>query len=145
MPKSPGMRVAAVFAGIPLATAVPAWADASLNGTYDLAWSDGDRSTWVITSTCANPNSCVAHIASDSTNALSRWNGEAQLANGRWTMVIDKPEGALCKDGSRAPIRNTYSWDVSTLSGTLVASAGPICGESVPTSSSFTFTMSRVD
>jgi hypothetical protein len=60
-------------------------------------------------------------------------------------MVIDKPEGALCKDGSRAPIRNTYSWDVSTPSGTLVASAGPICGESVPTSSTLTFTMSRVD
>jgi hypothetical protein len=138
------MRVAAVFAGIPLATAVPAWADASLNGTYYLVWNDGDQSTWVITSTCDSPDSCVAHIASGSSNGGSTVGGEAQLANGRWSMAIDKPDGAACADGSRAPQHNEYSWDAATLSGTLVASAGPICGERAPKSATFTFTMSKV-
>ena len=145
MPKRSGMRAAAAaIAGIAIATAAPAWADGSLNGTYDLAWNDGDQSTWVVTSTCTNPNSCVAHIVSDSPDDLSRWEGDAQMANGRWTMVIDKAEGALCRDGSRAPTRNAYSWDGSTLSGTLVVNAGAICGETVPASSTYTFTMSKV-
>lgn len=145
MDKSPRVLVAAVLAGVAMATAVPAWAEGSFNGTYDLAWNDGDRSTWAITSTCSNPNSCVAHIVSDSGDELSRWAGEANMANGRWSMVIDKTEGALCKDGSRVPTRNTYSWDASTLSGTLLISAGPICGETAPMSMTYTFTMSKVD
>ena len=143
MPNIRGLYAAAVFAGIAVAAAVPAWADPSLNGTYNLAWNDGDQSTWVITSTCNTTSSCVAHVASGSSNDGSTVNGEAHLANGRWSMVIDKPDGAECYDGSRAPQHNEYSWDASTLSGTLVVSAGAICGAG-PQSATYMFTMSKV-
>ena len=135
---------ATFFVGVTLAAAVPAWADVSLNGTYNLAWNDGDQSTWVITSTCDTASSCVAHVASGSSNGGSTVNGEAQLANGQWRMTIDKPDGAQCNDGSRAPQHNEYSWDASTLSGTLVVSVGAICSQGAPSSASYTFTMSKV-
>ena len=144
MPHIRGLSAAVVFASVAVAAAVPAWADESLNGTYNLAWNDGDQSTWVITSTCDTASSCVAHVASDSSNGLSTWNGEARLVNGLWGMAIDKPEGALCKDGSRAPTHNEYSWDASTLSGTLVVSSGAICGGGPQTADPYTFTMSKV-
>ena len=138
-----GLSAAVVFASVAVAAAVPAWADAALNGTYNLAWNDGDQSVWVITSTCDTPSSCVAHVASDSSNGLSTWNGAARLANGLWSMAIDKPEGWLCNDGSKAPAHNEYSWDASTLSGTLAVNTGAICGVG-PQTQTFTFTMSKV-
>ena len=138
-----GLSAAVVFASVAVAAAVPAWADESLNGTYNLAWNDGDQSTWVITSTCDTTSSCVAQVASGSSNRGSTVNGEAQLANGRWSMAIDKPDSAECNDGSRAPQHNEYSWDASTLSGTLAVNTGAICGVG-PQTQTFTFTMSKV-
>ena len=129
--------------GLALAVACPAWADEALNGTYNLAWSDGDTSTWMITSTCNSPDSCVGHV-STSQGAIggSTGSGDAQSLNGRWTMTIDNSDGVMCRDGTRAPSHNEYSWAASTLSGTLVKSWGAICG-GAPGSRTFTFTMTK--
>jgi hypothetical protein len=139
-----GWTAVAIFTGgLSLGVASPAWADEALNGTYHLAWSDGDASTWVITSTCSSAYSCGAHVSTTQGSiAGSPGSGDAQLRNGQWTMTIDNSDGVMCRDGTRAPSHNEYSWSASNLSGTLVKSWGAICGDA-PGSSTYTFTMTK--
>ena len=115
--------------------------DQGLNGTYTLQRSDGYLSMWLITSTCGSADSCVADVhtfpigVGDSTGY-----GKAQLRNGQWTMTINKSDGHMCRDKTRAPSHDEYSWSSSTLSGTLVESWGAVCGDA-PDSSPYTFTL----
>ena len=141
---SKGVAAVAIFTGsLPLGFASPARADEALNGTYNLAWNDGDASTWVITSTCSSADSCVARVSTTQGGiGGSRGSGDAQLSNGQWTMTIDNPDGVECADGTRAPSHNEYSWAASTLSGTLVKSWGAVCGDA-PGSRTFTFNMTK--
>ena len=61
---SKGVAAVAIFTGgLALGVASPAWGDDALNGTYNLVWSDGDASTWVITSTCSSADLCVGHVS----------------------------------------------------------------------------------
>jgi hypothetical protein len=141
---SKGVAAVAILTGsLALGFASPAWADEALNGTYNLAWNDGDASTWVITSTCSSADACVARVSTTQGRiGGSTVSGDAQSRNGQWTMTIDKPDGALCADGTRAPSHYEYSWSASTLSGTLVESWGAVCGRA-PGSHTFTFTMTK--
>ena len=141
---SKGVAAVAIFTGsLALGFASPAWADEALNGTYNLVWSDGDASTWVITSTCSSADLCVGHVSTTQGSiGGSTGSGDAQLRNGQWTMTIDNSDGVMCRDGTRAPSHNEYSWAASTLSGTLVKSWGAICGNA-PGSRTYTFTMTK--
>ncbi len=50
------------------------------------------------------------------------WYAEAHLANGRWTLAVDVPEGLRCGNvyyGPVIPTHDVYSWDAVTLAGTL--------------------------
>ena len=102
---SKGVAAVTVFTGgLALGVASPAWADEALNGTYNLMWSDGDASTWVITSTCSSADSCVRHVSTtEGSIGGSTGSGNAQLRNGQWTMTIDNSDGVMCPDGTRAP------------------------------------------
>ena len=136
--------MAACTGSLALAFASPAWADEGLDGTYNLTWSDGDASTWVITSTCSSADSCVARVSSGQGRiGGSTVSGDARLSNGQWTLTLDKPDGIECSDGTRAPTHNEYSWAASTLSGTLVESWGAVCGDAAPGSQTFTFNMTK--
>ncbi|WP_448499946.1 hypothetical protein [Mycobacterium syngnathidarum] len=58
------------------------------------------------------------------------YRGTAALANGQYTLVADVPDGLRCGDvyyGLVLPTRDVYTWDASTLSGTLQSSFDTGC------------------
>ncbi|MGV0698869.1 hypothetical protein [Mycolicibacter sinensis] len=57
------------------------------------------------------------------------YSGDAHLADGRYTLTVDIPDGLRCGNvyyGPVVPTRDIYSWDATTLQGTLTSS--PISG-----------------
>jgi len=58
------------------------------------------------------------------------YQGDAQLHDGRLTLTVDVPDGLRCGDiyyGPVIPTRDIYSWDASTMSGTLSSSFATGC------------------
>ncbi|WP_299563419.1 hypothetical protein [uncultured Mycolicibacterium sp.] len=56
--------------------------------------------------------------------------GEAHLVDGRYTMVVDVPDGLRCGNvyyGPVIPTRDEYTWDAVTLEGTLTSSFAVGC------------------
>ena len=118
------LTAAGVFAGIAVLSASPAWADDTLNGTYDVIATSGPVTTWVITP-CG---SGCSHVAES-----DDWSADATFANGPWLWSVDAPDGALCPDGSRAPDTEHYSVDAASLTGTVRTTLGPgTCGLAAP-------------
>jgi hypothetical protein len=55
------------------------------------------------------------------------WNADAHLANGRYTMVVDVPDGVRCTV-SFLPSHDTYSWDMVSLQGSVDSVFDAGCG-----------------
>ncbi len=56
--------------------------------------------------------------------------GQAHLADGRYTMTVDVPDGLRCGNVYYGPIvatRDVYSWDAVTMQGTLTSSFAAGC------------------
>ncbi|MFL0275584.1 hypothetical protein [Mycobacterium sp. SMC-19] len=59
------------------------------------------------------------------------YSGEAHLADGRYTLTLDIPDGLRCGNiyyGPVIPTRDEYSWDATTLQGTLTSAFAAGCG-----------------
>jgi hypothetical protein len=98
----------------PIATAQPE--DGSLNGRY-IATSNGDwaqtndqfrtetsvRSTWTISSTCANPTDCTGTMASD-----LGWTADIYQKSGMWYVRHPIPGWQPCPDGTAADGLQTF-------------------------------------
>jgi hypothetical protein len=53
------------------------------------------------------------------------YEGDLQLDNGRYVLAVDVPDGLRCGDvyyGPTIPTHDVYSWDATTLAGTLESS-----------------------
>ncbi len=58
------------------------------------------------------------------------YSGDAQLADGRYTLTVDVPDGLRCGNvyyGPVIPTHDVYSWDAVTRSGTLSSSFAAGC------------------
>lgn len=100
-------------------------------GNYEMRISGRyDFHTWVwAISSC--PGSCVV------VNAIPRpvakayeYAGTAQLADGRYTLTVDVPDGLRCGDvyyGPIVPTHDVYSWDATTLTGSVESSFATGC------------------
>ncbi|MCV7359708.1 hypothetical protein [Mycolicibacterium fluoranthenivorans] len=58
------------------------------------------------------------------------YSGDAHLVDGRYTLVVDVPDGLRCGNvyyGPVVPTRDVYSWDAVTRSGTLSSSFAAGC------------------
>ena len=136
---SRGLTAAAIAAGVALGLASLAWAD-DFSGTYSLSISGapGAPTSWIANSTCPASGGCVAHITSS-----TGWSGDAQLAGGRWTMTVDRPDGQSCPDGTRHSELQTWSWDAAALTGQVsgVSKDPAACSQGPP--NSFTLTKAR--
>jgi hypothetical protein len=53
-----------------------------------------------------------------SDGAIRSYDGNAQLANGRYTMTVDIPDGVRCVVYF-LPSHDTYTWDAVTLAGSV--------------------------
>jgi hypothetical protein len=111
----------------------------NIEGRYDFH-------TWLWTiSAC--PDSCVTVSAIPRPVAKAfNYRGDAHLANGRYTLAIDVPDGVRCGDvyyGPTIPTHDIYSWDASTLAGSLDSSFDTGCDGAPGGTFSYPFTLSR--
>jgi hypothetical protein len=70
------------------------------------------------------------------------WDGDAHLANGRYTMVVDVPDGVRCIVYF-LPSHDTYSWDAATLAGSVDSTFNAGCGGAPGGSASWPFSLVR--
>jgi hypothetical protein len=75
------------------------------------------------------------------------YEGDAQLANGRYTMTVDVPDGLRGGDiyyGPTIPTHDVYSWDAATLVGSVDSSFAAGCGGEPGGTYTYPFTLSRM-
>jgi hypothetical protein len=78
---------------------------------------------------CRDPSPDCVHVQAipRPNGQAAPWNGDAHLANGRYTMVIDVPDGVRCTVYF-LPSHDTYSWDEATLNGSVDSTFDAGCG-----------------
>jgi len=75
------------------------------------------------------------------------YDGAAQLADGHYTLIVDVPDGLRCGDvyyGPTVPTHDTYSWDGTTLAGSLTSSFAAGCDGAPAGTNTYPFTLSRM-
>ena len=75
------------------------------------------------------------------------YHGDAQLAEGRYTLTVDVPDGLRCGDiyyGPTIPTHDTYSWDSTTLAGSLESSFATGCDGAPAGTYTYPFTLVRM-
>lgn len=124
---------------VPIATifAPPAYAVVNPIGNFDVILPDRfDFHTWVWAVTpCSNgvatAPECV-HVVGVARPIAKAFNyaGDAYLVDGRYTLTVDDPYGLRCGSvyyGPTSPTRDVYSWDATSLAGTLTSSFASGC------------------
>jgi hypothetical protein len=142
------IKVAVVAIALIAATVVPApSAQAAMRyGNYDLLTNRYDRASWVWFITPCLPDrqpDCVHVSARPRMKFYSYYEGSAQLANGRYTMTVDVPDGLRCP-GYNLPTRETYSWDEGALAGTIDSAYDVGCFNGPPGTQFWTFALQRL-
>jgi hypothetical protein len=72
------------------------------------------------------------------------YRGQAQLAEGRYTLIVDDPFGLRCGDvyyGPTIPTHDVYSWDPASLAGTLESSFDTGCDGTPGGTNAYPFTL----
>lgn len=73
--------------------------------------------------------------------------GEAHLADGRYTLTVDVPDGLRCGNvyyGPVIPTRDVYSWDATTLQGTMTSSFAAGCDGAPSGAFTYPFSLARL-
>lgn len=68
---------------------------------------------------------------------------DAHLADGRYTLVIDVPDGLRCM-GANLPTHDTYVWDAVALTGTIDSAYETGCGGAEAGVNTYTFALERM-
>ncbi|GAB7070507.1 hypothetical protein JCM12141A_47960 [Mycolicibacterium hodleri] len=106
-----------------------------------------DFHTWIwAISRCETTSECrsVTAIPMPVAKAFP-YTGEAPLVDGRYTLVVDVPDGLRCGNvyyGPVVPTRDVYSWDATTLQGTMESSFTTGCDGAPGGTYSYPFTLS---
>jgi hypothetical protein len=116
------VTAAAALAALALVPAPPAHAMMQ-PGNYDLETNRYTQASWVWFVSGCQPDAetrpdCIDISAAPRLRFYSFYDGWAYLANGRYTLTVDVNDGLRCP-GHSMPSRDTYSWDVVTLYGTI--------------------------
>lgn len=111
-----------------------------------------DFHTWVwMISACPNETPSVPDciqvmgIAQPIAKAFN-FTGIAELSANRYTFAVDDPFGLRCGNiyyGPTSPTHDVYSWDATTLAGTLVSSFAAGC-DGAPGTRTYPFTLTRL-
>jgi hypothetical protein len=70
------------------------------------------------------------------------WKSDAHLSNGRYTLVVDVPDGVRCVV-QFFPSHDVYSWDAVTLAGQVDSTFDTGCGGGPGGSNSYPFSLVR--
>ncbi|CAN5118864.1 hypothetical protein BH09ACT8_BH09ACT8_62450 [soil metagenome] len=150
-PRSRRIRscIAAALAAVTVAVAVAPTATAMPYGNYNMIIPDRfDFHTWIwAISPCAN-GTCVSVDARAQPVAKAyAYVGEAHLVDGRYTLVVDDPFGLRCDNiyyGPTIPTHDLYTWDATTLAGSMQSSFDTGCDGAPGGSFTYPFTLSRM-
>lgn len=114
-------------------------------GTY-MANTDRDRGhnwLWSIRPCVTFLPGCLTIQSVPQPNGQAAWyRSDAHLANGRYTMSVDVPDGVRCVV-QFFPSHDVYSWDAVSLSGELVSTYDTGCGGGPGGTDSYPFTLVR--
>lgn len=75
------------------------------------------------------------------------YTGTAHLADGRYTLAVDVPDGLRCGNVYYGPIiatHDVYSWDAASLQGTLTSSFASGCDGTPGGAFSYPFSLVRL-
>jgi hypothetical protein len=122
---APSLAATAIFAGLAVGFAAPVSAAPQMSGHYTESETQpsGEPSTydWYVTP-CGDGCASI-------TGQHGGQVGQAQLANGQWTMDFVADDD--CSDGTNTPnaLSYHYTWDANTLAGTLLITRTlAVCG-----------------
>lgn len=152
--KSLAMTTALITAAVTLAP--PAAAEMNL-GNYELNMPDRrDFHTWVWSAVtpCKVPNTntaiphCIHILTLPRPIAKAvQSDADAPLINGQYTFAIDDPFGLRCGDiyyGPTVPTHDVYTWDATTLAGSMVSTFDAGCDGAPGGSLTYPFTLTRM-
>jgi hypothetical protein len=148
--------MAAVVVATTVTLAPPASAEMYL-GNYELIMPDRrDFHTWVWSAVTpckvANTNTSVPDCIHIETlprpiaKAVQSV-GDAPLVNNQYTFTVDDPFGLRCGDiyyGPTIPTHDVYTWDATTLAGTMVSTFDAGCDGAPGGSFTYPFSLSRM-
>ena len=142
-------RVKTFAMSLALATAVltvtpTAHADMGF-GNYHVDTNRDPGHFWVWSvSPCVQPApGCAQVYATPQPNGHATvYRGIAQLANGRYTMAVDVPDGVRCVV-QFFPSHDVYSWDATTLGGQVDSTFDTGCGGGPGGTNSYPFSLVR--
>lgn len=87
--------------------------------------------TWAVSHCIPDEDNCanISTIPMPTAKAFE-YVGQAHLADGRYTLTVDVPDGLRCGNvyyGPTIPTRDVYSWDATTMQGTVSSSFAAGC------------------
>ena len=141
-PKTAAVGVALTAAALALA---PNAAAGMLIGNYEVETTrdPGHSWLWEVRKCQVETPDCVHVNAQPRPNGQAvPWNGDAHLANGRYTMVVDVPDGVRCTLYF-LPSHDTYSWDMVSLAGSVDSTFDAGCGNAPGGTVSYPFNLVR--
>jgi hypothetical protein len=115
-------------------------------GNYDVLTNRYERASWVWFIAPCQPAApdCADISAAPRLKFYAYYDGFAHLADGRWTLTVDVPDGLQCLPGYAMPTRDTYTWDDATLAGTIESVYDVGCFNGPPGSQFWTFALQRL-
>jgi hypothetical protein len=129
----------------PVAHATPFYANYQLliPDRYDFhTW------TWAVSYCVPEAHDCVQINAIPMPIAKAfEYRGNATLADGRYTLTVDVPDGLRCGNVYYGPVvatRDVYSWDAQTLTGTLQSSFAAGCDGAPSGTLTYPFSLVRL-
>jgi hypothetical protein len=134
--------VLAALAAGGVALAAPAAADSDVFGSYAFVAEDGESATWMLTPCADNAPGCV-RVSETGNSKRAPWSGDAHWSVGSLILFVQQPDAILCETGPAAPGMNTYSWDGSSMSGSVSILTNGACGKKAE-SLSIPFKLTRV-
>ncbi|MDT5352000.1 MAG: hypothetical protein QOJ56_532 [Mycobacterium sp.] len=141
-PKTVAIGVALTAAAIALA---PTAAAGMLIGNYEVETTrdPGHSWLWEVRKCRVEVPDCVHVQGTPRPNVQAEpWNADAHLANGRYTMVVDVPDGVRCTVYF-LPSHDTYSRDMVTLQGSVDSVFDAGCGGAPGGTATYPFSLQR--
>lgn len=104
--------------------------------------------TWAVSQCIPTATDC-AHISAIPMPVAKAFEyvGDAHLADGRYTLAVDVPDGLRCDNvyyGPTIATRDIYTWDATTLRGTLSSSFAAGCGGTPGGTFTYPFSLVRL-
>lgn len=99
-------------------------------GNYELQTPRDPGHSWIWEiRPCQSPSPDCIHVQAvpRPNGQAAPYDGNAQLVNGRYTMIIDVPDGVRCTVYF-LPSHDIYSWDAVTLAGSVDSTFDAGCG-----------------